>query len=107
MLNLITNKPSDQLGGYAEAEGGNYGLYRVNGALNVPITDAIAVRGAFHILRHNGYVGGFNDNDQKGGRIEVRVKLNPDATLLFSADYQTARTTGPAQVLVANTYPSL
>ena len=108
VLNLITNKPSDKFGGYVEAEGGSYGLYRFQGAINVPVSDILSVRGAFHILKNDGYFSdGYSNTDQKGGRISARLKLNPDATLLVTADYQDSQSHGAGSALLLNSYPSL
>ena len=107
VVNLITNKPEDRFGGYIEGEGGNYGLYRFNGAVNVPVNDQVALRGAFHIYHHDGYFSnGLNDADEKGGRLSARIKVNPDATVLLSADYQNSDPTGPGSAIVQSTYGS-
>ena len=108
VLNLVTNKPTDVFGGYLEGEGGSYGLYRFNGALNVPVTPNLDVRGAFHFYHHDGYFSnGFDDADQKGGRLSARAKLGPDVTLLVSADYQDSYTTGTGSALFKQTFSSL
>ena len=108
VLNLITNKPTDTLGGYLEGEGGNYGLYRFNGAVNAPVSPTLDVRGAFHFYHHDGYFSnGFDDADQKGGRLSARAKLGADATLLVSADYQDSYTTGSGSALFKQTFSSL
>ncbi len=108
VINLIANKPTDEFGGNVEVEMGNIGLYRVSGAINLPVTADFALRGAVHILHNDGYIsGGFNNTDQKGGRLTARWNISPDVTLQMGADIESAKTKGPAQVLVANTYPSL
>ena len=43
-VNFITVAPSDELEGYALARYGNYGESRVQGAVNVPVSDTFAVR---------------------------------------------------------------
>ena len=107
VINLITNKPSDKFGGYIEAEGGNYGLYRFNGALNLPVNDWLALRGAFHVYDHNGYFSnGLSDANETGGRLSARVKLNPDATLMISTDYQVSNPKGPGLAIIGTTYGS-
>ena len=107
VINVITNKPTDTFGGYVEAEGGNYGLYRLNGALNVPVNDDLDLRGAFHSYHHDGYFdNGFNNANESGGRLSARVKISPDATLLLSADYQATRQRGDGAAIYASTYGS-
>ena len=107
VLNLITNKPTDRFGGYVEAEGGNYGLYRFNGALNVPVNDYLDLRGAFHFYHHDGYFSnGLDDADEKGGRLSARIKPTADLTVLLSADYQSSSNHGDGQAIVASTFGS-
>lgn len=64
--------------GYVEGNGGNRGNFGVEGALNVPLTGNLAVRGAGFYRGHDSYfkdVGPFNNRagklDEKGGRIGV------------------------------------
>lgn len=47
---LVPKKPSDELGGWIKGEYGNYDRKYVEGALNVPLSDKLAIRavGAFH-----------------------------------------------------------
>ena len=55
-LSLITAKPTlDRFYGNVEAIGGNYSRFGVRGAINVPVTDTLAVRLAFVSDRHDGY----------------------------------------------------
>ncbi|PVX30525.1 TonB-dependent receptor [Sphingomonas pokkalii] len=64
--------------GYVEGNGGNRGNFGIEGALNVPLTGNLAVRGAGFYRGHDSYfkdVGPFNNRagklDEKGGRIGV------------------------------------
>ena len=44
-LNIITNRPSvDVVDGYASLGFGNYSLFEAQGAINVPLSDSVAVR---------------------------------------------------------------
>jgi len=43
-INVITRKPTDDFSGDAEIDIGNYGLKKVNAALNAPLSDTVAVR---------------------------------------------------------------
>ena len=64
-LNLITKRPSfESISGYAELEYGDYDNKRFTGALNVPVTDALAVRIAAMTLERDGYI-----ENKAGGQI--------------------------------------
>jgi outer membrane receptor protein involved in Fe transport len=55
VVNLISNKPSDKLEGMARGEYGNYNSIKLRGMVNVPLSDAFAVRLAGAYLKRDGY----------------------------------------------------
>jgi outer membrane receptor protein involved in Fe transport len=55
VLNIITRKPKDELGGYLTASYGNYNAIHLDGALNLPIAPNLAVRIAGFFEDHDGY----------------------------------------------------
>ncbi|NIJ16228.1 TonB-dependent receptor [Sphingobium vermicomposti] len=72
------NPDVDRISGYAEGSAGNRGNFGLEGALNVPLSSNLAVRGAGFYRGHDSYftdVGPFNNKagklDEKGGRIGV------------------------------------
>lgn len=102
-INVITHKPElDVLGGDASFEYGNYDSVRLNGALNVPLSEIAAVRVAGTYNKHDGYMNdGTDDQDDKGGRISLRVDPTPDLKIMLSADYFSQRGRGPGSVAIA------
>jgi iron complex outermembrane receptor protein len=108
---MTTNNP--QIGGgydgYAQAQFGNYGDIGLQGAVNIPISDTLAIRvagygedrGSFYSITdsdpadhcaNNKYAGckpGYNPGDLKelDGRISVEWKPTDDLTVLFKTDY--------------------
>ena len=63
--NLITRKPSfDGIQGYMDLEYGDYDHKRFTGALNVPVSDALAFRVAGTALKRDGYI-----ENKAGGQI--------------------------------------
>lgn len=87
-INLITNSPSlDGDKGTLNAEVGNYGLVHVDGAINVPLSDTFAVRGAFNVVTRNGYLSDGTDDDQEHGvRLKALWKPDDDLSVIFSID---------------------
>lgn len=80
VVNLISNKPTDELEGMLRAEYGNYNSIKLRGMINAPISDAFAVRLAGAYLKRDGFgkniVTG-NDADSRdmyGYRASVRFE---------------------------------
>ena len=48
-------RPDDQFGGYLDATVGNYADHELQGAINVPVSDTLAVRIAGDLAERNGY----------------------------------------------------
>ncbi len=73
-VNIITNQPStDRISGLLQGTYGSYDENDVTAVLNVPLSDTLAVRGAYERDRRNGYLGDyFNDNQSDTGRIAVK-----------------------------------
>lgn len=83
-LNLVTRRPSfDGVVGYADIEFGDYDHKRFTGALNVPVTDALAFRVAGTALQRDGYI-----ENKAGGQIPG---VDDD---LDGRDYYAVRVTG-------------
>lgn len=88
-INVITNSPTfDAVSGKTALEGGNYGTISAQGALNVPLNDVVALRGAFEYAKHDGYLSdGTDDENQAAARIKALFRPNEAFSLLLSADY--------------------
>ncbi len=71
--NIVTQKAIlDEFSGYLTVEAGNYSLYRTEGAINVPVTDKLALRFAGRSYKHDGYSdSGYTDADAWGGRVAL------------------------------------
>jgi iron complex outermembrane recepter protein len=64
VINIISKKPEDELGGYLTAGYGNYNNVKLRGALNLPVGDDFGVRLAGFFLDRKGYTTNlFNGND--------------------------------------------
>jgi iron complex outermembrane recepter protein len=89
VINFITRKPEDEFGGNVVAEAGNYDYAKVKGALNVPLTDAIAQRFAVFYTERNGYV----DNRYNGDDIDGRDMYSARSTTRWANDKSDATLT--------------
>jgi outer membrane receptor protein involved in Fe transport len=87
VVNVITAKPTDVFEGDVRAEYGNYNTKRLKGAVNVPITDLVALRLAGSFLQRDG----FGDNLVTGSDIDDRDLYAFRATLGFNTGGEGAR----------------
>ena len=86
VINIESNHPTEEFGGAAEVEAGDYSLIRTAAMLNLPITKDFAVRGAFQTVSRDGYLS--NNAGQlsaQGGRIEALYKPAEQFDLLIVA----------------------
>ena len=106
-INIITGRPKfDRIRGSLSGSVGNYGQVGVNGFINVPLSDTLAVRVAGLFDRHNGYLKAqvgpdLDDSDVKAGRI--RVLWEPSSKLSFIVTGEIIKSTanGPATTATA------
>ena len=97
---ITTHNPVlNEVSGYGEAGYGNYNTTTFQGAINVPLTDTLAIRAAGDYSRHDSYYNSFGpvhtdagELDEKSGRLGVLWKPG-DFQLLAKVEY-TDRNTG-------------
>ena len=94
VVNVITNKAStDGVSGYADAEFGNYDSVKAQGALNVPLSDTLAVRLAGTVIQRDGFTENlfdgrdFDDRDIYALRGSARWLPTDNTTIDFTASY--------------------
>ncbi len=92
LANFVTNRPTDELGGYVNTTFGQRNLLRVEGAVNVPLTDAIDSRLSFETNHHDplftNVAGGASDAENGNDyalRGQLLFKLPNTAQLLLNA----------------------
>jgi iron complex outermembrane recepter protein len=77
-INILTTKPQDTFGASELVTAGNYGAWRSQTILNLPVTDTLAVRGVFDWnkrdgwLTNNGLGEDFSAYNQQSGRFDMR-----------------------------------
>jgi iron complex outermembrane receptor protein len=87
-INVISNKPTDELSGDASVEFGNYGTKNINGVLNVPLDSIISARLAVQSTQHDGYMSDGTDDDKgKAARLQVLFEPTNDLKIDVTADY--------------------
>lgn len=82
-INLVTRKPGSDFGTEGFLEAGNYSLFHAFGAVDVPLSDNVAVRGALDVNNRDGYLSnGGNDADMLSGRLSISVNPNEDLSAI-------------------------
>lgn len=108
-LNLTSHQPVDRLEGYLKGGVGNYSFKVIEGMLNAPLSDEVAVRVAGRFDRHDGYfpnaVLGQAQGDVQGDYFaRATLKYSPKSapiTLTISGDYSHYRDHGNAVAISA------
>jgi iron complex outermembrane recepter protein len=100
-VSIRTNAPTDDFGGYVNGEYGSYGAYKLEGAVNAPVSDQIAVRVAGLVSGFNGYAINRLDgrrygySDTRGIRGSLRFR--PSESIDWTVRVDHLRTTGDGQ----------
>lgn len=80
-INMVTQKPSDEPGGYVNLTVGNYGLTQLKGAVDARLSDSVLVRLAGSMDRREGY----GENLFNGQDINDRNAKALRATFAYDA----------------------
>ncbi|MBT0667489.1 TonB-dependent receptor [Novosphingobium profundi] len=107
-INVVSKEPStDALSGEINAGIGNYDYKEGNAALNVPLSDTLAVRGAFQFTKHDGYAHAtavegvdkyqLDNEDNTGWRLGAKWAPTSDLSITLNTIQYTSNTNGPAQ----------
>ncbi|GGB94962.1 hypothetical protein GCM10011494_11760 [Novosphingobium endophyticum] len=101
-----TVAPRDEFGGYVTARYGNYNNRYFEGAINVPVTESLAIRAAGNLERRNGFTkndaGPDIDNvHYQNGRLSIRFKPDDivENTLVFN--YTRIQERGAGEIMVS------
>lgn len=83
LVNFITRKPTDELGGYIDITAGSYNEVRVEGAINLPISDALQVRLSALHHENDGWLENIVGKDYfekefNGARAQIRLAPTAD-----------------------------
>ena len=88
-INVLPTQPQlGKLGGYLDADYGNYNAYTVEGAINAPVGDRGAVRISGTVVGHDAYLqDGESSQKTQGVRLQFKDEPSPNLTVRVAADY--------------------
>ncbi|MFK4872148.1 TonB-dependent receptor [Novosphingobium sp. ZW T3_23] len=115
-INVVTIEPStDRTTGNVNAGFGNYNYMEGSGALNVPIWNTLAIRGAFQYTKHDGYAHAtqvpgiskydLDDQDETGWRLAAKWQPASNFSIVLNTIQFTSNTNGPAQKNILDPNP--
>lgn len=92
-INVITNKPTEELAGYARFTAGNYDLTKFEGAVGGPLSDSVQGRVAVRVVDRGGYGENIatgkdiDDAEQLSARGQLHWQINDTMDVRFAAEY--------------------
>ncbi|MEX2524290.1 MAG: TonB-dependent receptor [Gammaproteobacteria bacterium] len=111
-INVITNKPTEELSGYARLTGGNHELFQFEGAVGGPLTDQLRGRIATRIVERGGYGenladgSDIDDASQQSVRGHLQWLATPDLDVLLSMEYHREDDRNYTPKFRAGSYPN-
>ena len=79
---INSNRPTDRVEASGRFEFGNYNAFHIEGMGNVPVTDRLAVRGAFVVNKHDGYQSfGLDSDDSFSVRLSALWRPTSDLSV--------------------------
>ena len=92
-INITTRKPSDEFGGQATLEAGNFDYWRAMGTVNVPFTDTLYGKVTVSTTQRDGFAKDvvtrgkfYDDRDEMALRAQLLWKIGDSTTAEFSYD---------------------
>lgn len=92
---LVPHRPTDKLEGYVQGSLGNYDMWRLQGVLNLPLSDTFKVRLGVDRMKRDGYLRNqspigprrFANTDYIAARLSVLAELTPSLENYTIATY--------------------
>jgi iron complex outermembrane receptor protein len=103
-ISIITKKPSDSFEAEATARIGNYDKRRVDGVINIPLADTLALRVNGVYNKRDGYLrdavtgADYEQENNWSGRAALRFRPSDATDILLSYDHDHTEKDGPAAV---------
>ena len=114
VINVIANTPGKIFEAAASAEMGNYASRKFDAMINLPLSDALALRAALTSNKHDSYLingqgSGYAmgmDRDDAAARVSAKLALGNSATLLLRYDHSKVNDNTDNILPVSNFYSS-
>lgn len=94
LVHYVTVKPDQEFGGYGSLSYGRFNRVKFQGAINIPVSDKLAVRASVATHQGDGYVTNLlqpslklNNANETAGRFQLLFTPNEDIELLLNARF--------------------
>jgi iron complex outermembrane receptor protein len=95
LVNVISNAPTDRFEGAIGLEAGSYGKRKIDGVVNVPVSEMLSLRAALSQIRQDPFLNNGQgtphrpgmDRDERDARLSAKLKLGSAATLVLRYDH--------------------
>ena len=104
-INLLSTRPQidGEFGGYLRGEAGNEEYYKLNGAVNIPVSDRFALRAAGQVVERDGYYNdGTGDAGTWSGRLSALFEPSDRVSLQLITDYRNVDHIGIGSTIVTS-----
>ncbi|MEL7028688.1 MAG: TonB-dependent receptor [Pseudomonadota bacterium] len=111
VINIITKRPGSEFSASADLEYGNFDTKRVEAAVNVPVTDNFALRGAVAYNERDGYLPArdadqdYDDQDDLSFRVSALYDFNDTTSLFVTSTFGESNGVGSGEVPISNFIP--
>lgn len=101
-INVLPNLPKlGEFEGAISGEYGNYDSVKLQGALNIPVSESVALRLAANYVDRDGYLSdGYDDEKGQAFRASVLIQPSDDWSMLLVGDYFNQEGKGAGHVLI-------
>jgi iron complex outermembrane receptor protein len=116
-INLVTKKPDfEGVNGYLEGGSGTYNMAKLSGAINVPLSDTVAMRASIQQYTRDGFAvirGGaldgyqLDDADSVSGKFGILWEPTENLSILAQVFHQTSDQNAAAQKSVIDPNPNI
>ena len=94
LAHYVTNKPSQEFGGYGQVTVGEHNQVKFQGAVNGGLTDTLSARASISTHHNSGYItnrldpgNDLNNANDYAGRVQLLFEPNEDVSVLVNARY--------------------
>ncbi|WP_160484989.1 TonB-dependent receptor [Aurantiacibacter rhizosphaerae] len=99
-INIIPRRPEFRNGGNANLMVGNLDRFNIGGALNLAVSDTVALRVAGQRVRRDGYMSdGASDDNGEAIRASLLFEPTPELSILITGDYAHQGGVGPGATI--------
>lgn len=88
LIHIVNAKPGNEFGGFVQGSYGNFDEYRLEGGVNVPLSDAVSTRFSFLRTKRDGFISNaigpkMNADNTIAGRLQIALRPSDALDILL------------------------